>query len=419
MSALEGTGGRTKLTAAFAKRQDMHILYMKEPDKPGIEVDVATPTTRYWVAMGKEARQEFGADDFEDGLLESLMPAFLFYSALRKREDEGRRSSKRNRNPVRCRQITYVPPSAHAQIVDAMERLTQPFEERELLKNYYSSAFVDLSSFVDPDKAVSHGKDMLSWIQDNMATDSLADEQCLKWGQSSCNLGVIHRLQVDEKLGYRHKIFRDGALGAHLTHHPLDRIKIHPPTTRVAGPAHGNKYTSEHFSELKIRVVFVWPTSFVGEHNQIWRNVLGQLEMYAKKNWQATRGPDHCGNRDINNGCPPLKYPPLEANSLLSFIYSASYISQAAMQLEMSQQIRKGKRLMVDIEEQPPTQTLGLTKRNQAIVDDYKLHMNDVPRTLTLAAICQVPDMAVKPPPLASSLIHYRSSTSAAGSIAV
>ena len=394
-----------KVLASYANRHSMHILYLKDPEKPGEEVDVATRTTRYVVAIGKDFfRAEFVADDFEDELLESMMGPYLFYKALQKREKDGRRSSKRKRNPVMLRQITYYTPPAHAQIEDALKRLTCPPEERKMLRNYHDAAFVNLTSFVDVDEAIDHGKDMIRWIQERM------DEESLKWGQASCNLGVIHPLQLDNGLGFRHKIFRKEALGPYLGAHPLDRTKI------SGGREDENRYTSEFFSEVKIQAVFVWPPCFVGENNEKWRLVLGQLEMYAQSHWLATRGLDVCGNRDINSTHRDMKYPPLEANSLLSFLYSAKYISKFLMKVE-----KRPRRAPTGYESEkggvvskPRDYPHKLQNpKHQALVDDYKRHMTVQPRTLTLDSRSKVPDMVTPKAPAELG------ETSAAGNKAV
>ena len=65
-----------KILASYANRHNMHILYLKDPEKPGEEVDVATRTTRYVMAIGKDMwRAEFVADDFENrcGRVRSLV----------------------------------------------------------------------------------------------------------------------------------------------------------------------------------------------------------------------------------------------------------------------------------------------------------------------------------------------------------
>ena len=176
-----------------------------------------------------------------------------------------------------------------------------------MLCNYHDAAFVNLTHFVDVDKAIAHGKDMLRWIQDRM------NEEPLKWGQSSSNLGVIHPLQVDNGLTYRHKIFRDGTLGPFLKMHPLE-------STKLSEGSHASRYCTKFFSKVNIRAVFVWPSCFVGENNEKWKQASGELEMYAQSHWLATHGPDNCGNRDINSSGSLGKYQPLEANSLLSFV---------------------------------------------------------------------------------------------------
>ena len=177
--------GCCKVDASYAHAQDMCIVYLKDPEFPDEEVVWPTPTTRYAVRHGNNILSEFGADDFEDGVLESMMPPFMFYQALRKRENEGRRSSKRKRNPLLLRQLTYYPPPAHAQIVDALERLTCGQELRKLHASYRDAAFVDLTAFEDVDKAINRGKDCLRWIQERMG------DEPWKWGQSSSNLGCL------------------------------------------------------------------------------------------------------------------------------------------------------------------------------------------------------------------------------------
>jgi hypothetical protein len=135
-----------KLLASDAHALDMCILYMKDTEKPDEEVDEATPTTRYVVGYGKlNYRAEYGADDFEDGLLESMMGQHLWYRQLQKRVDDGRRSSERKRNPLLLRWMTSFPPSAHAQIADALERLTCSLKERKMNANYMNASFVDLT----------------------------------------------------------------------------------------------------------------------------------------------------------------------------------------------------------------------------------------------------------------------------------
>ena len=119
------------------------------------------------------------------------------------------------------------------------------------------------------------------------------------------------------------------ALGPFMPKHPLERLKITGP-----GVVDASRYCSEYFSEVKIQAVFVWPSCFVGLNDDKWKVALGQLEIFAQSHWKATRGEDLCGNREINSACRPMKYPPQEANSLMSFVYSAKYISKALMNLE-------------------------------------------------------------------------------------
>ena len=149
-----------------------------------------------------------------------------------------------------------------------------------------------------------------------------------------------------------------------------------------------------------IQAVFVWPPCFVGPNNESWKYVLGQLEIFAQSNWIATRGKDLCGNRDITNSAAPMKYPPEDANSLLSFVYSAKYISKFWCTYEKKQQT-------TSTEERQPRVRVNahgsarpgagpgnaVSRKNQAWVDAYKLQMTDQPRALTLASIPKVPEM--------------------------
>ena len=360
-SEMEDQGrGYFKVDASYANANNMHIIYLKDPEFPDEEVDVPTPTTRYVVAIGKEfVRAEFLADDFEEGLLETMMGHHLWYKACKQREEAGRRSSKRKRNPIHTRQITFSPPLAHAQIANALQRLKCGEDDRLLMQKYMDAAFVDLSRFRDVDKAIAHGKDMIRWIQERM------EDGYQKWGQSSCNMGVVHPLQVDDGLQYNHRIFRFGDLGPHLSLHPLDRVKLHKSTAD-----NRRRYSEKFFSEVNIRVVFVWPGSFVGVNNELWKQALGELEMFSQAHWLATRGEDFSGNLTINCSGFDLKYPPVEANSLLSFIYSASYKSQWLMREHMRE-------LRSASDEQETKQTVQdyphkLHIRSQELVANYK-----------------------------------------------
>lgn len=353
----------SSVTWSWAHKHKMWIMYLKDLDKPGETVDVATSTTRYVMGFDKDSISVHSAEEFEAGLLHSLMQPFLLREEMKQRVAEQQRSSKRNRNPRRHGWITHTPPAAHAGIVDVLKRLNCSISDRKLHAKYYTAAFIDFTSFVDEQKAIDHGKHCLGWIQSEL------DPLPLVWGQSSSNIQVVHELQLDNKLGFYSMYFKDGSLGPYLINHPLYRTRITP----------GNpSYTANLFKEVVIRAVIVWPTCFVGMSCVKWKQVLGQLELFCQHNWLQTHGEDLSGNRDQNMTSKAMIFAPTNANLLLSFIYSAEYHSSAVMAFSKNSKVAwptalEGMKLMRDGTPRvlPPPQS----RRLASLIEEYKLKM--------------------------------------------
>ena len=291
-----------------------------------------------------------------------MMQPFLLRNEVKERVDQQQRSSKRNRNPRKHGWLTYAPPHAHAGIVDVFKRLNCSIADRKLHAKYHNAAFIDLTSFVNVHKAIDHGKHCLGWLQSEM------NPLPLIWGQCSSNMQVAHELQLDNKLGLSSEYFKDGTLGPHLLCHPLYRTHINCATG----------YSSNLIKEIVIQAVIVWPSCFVRQSVEKWRQVLGQLEMFSQANWLETRGEPLAGNRETNMTSNRLMFTPTDADMLLSFIYSAEYHSRSVMAFSKNSKIAwptalEGMQLRRDGSTRvlPPPKS----RRLASMIDAYKLKM--------------------------------------------
>ena len=56
--------GICKVTWSWAHEHNLWIMYLKDLEKPGETVDVATTTTRYVMGFDKDSISEFSAEEF-------------------------------------------------------------------------------------------------------------------------------------------------------------------------------------------------------------------------------------------------------------------------------------------------------------------------------------------------------------------
>ena len=112
MAFWAGHSPRTSLTNDWARECNPFILYMKNLEFPGEYTDIAAAGTVFKIGWDKGGQGEFIAEELEAGLLklDAMMPVYLKRKEQNDREERGQRSSKRRRDPVTSRWISYPPP---------------------------------------------------------------------------------------------------------------------------------------------------------------------------------------------------------------------------------------------------------------------------------------------------------------------
>ena len=118
--------------------------------------------------------------------------------------------------------------------------------DKTLLAQGLNAKYIDLSRFTSVEAAVDRGKHCLTYIQKNL------EPRPRKWGKSSCNLSVVHPLQMDNKLPYQHRFFRVEELGVNLGMHPFYRLKLQHDKKIIIGTYH-----IKYFKEVRVEAIIV------------------------------------------------------------------------------------------------------------------------------------------------------------------